>query len=119
MRARYSSTCQRALFTLPWRGRVDCRAQRRQAGWGELSLFGTKDHPTPLASLATLPLQGRVKRARWRSGLLPLQPRLLHHLVPALELGRDVALERLASNVGRLEAKLGELRFDLRIVGDL
>ena len=29
------------------------------SGWGELSI--SKIHPTPLASLATLPLQGRVK----------------------------------------------------------
>src|SRR3954454_24543071 len=47
--------------------------------------------------------------------LLPLQPRFVHHLVPALELGGDVAPEQLAGDVGRLEAKLGELTLDLGI----
>ena len=35
-------------------------AERRRSGWGDPS--HNKDHPTPLASLATLPLQGRVSR---------------------------------------------------------
>jgi hypothetical protein len=32
------------------------------SGWGDLAR--KENHPTPLASLATLPLQGRVKRNR-------------------------------------------------------
>src|SRR4051794_41420606 len=46
-----------------------CRAQRRQAGWGGLSLLSTNRSPHPGSHLATLdvsptlPLQGRVKRA--------------------------------------------------------
>src|SRR5713226_5936282 len=37
-------------FTLPWRGRVDCRAQRRQAGWGELPLLEQEITPPRLTS---------------------------------------------------------------------
>src|SRR5256885_331305 len=42
-----------SFFTLPWRGRVDCRAQRRQVGWGELSLRAQRS-PHPGSHLATL-----------------------------------------------------------------
>ena len=52
---------KRTVLTLPWRGRVGEASSggRCEPGWGDLQ---SKDfHPTPLASLATLPLQGRVK----------------------------------------------------------
>ncbi len=42
----------RFFLTSPWRGEVD----RPKAGRVGVIFF----HPTPLASLATLPLQGRV-----------------------------------------------------------
>src|SRR5437879_3818975 len=41
---------QLARFTLPWRGRVDCRAKRRQAGWGGLALRKAKFTPPRLTS---------------------------------------------------------------------
>ena len=50
-----------AFFTLPWRGRVDRRCEAEAVGD---AFDGTSPHPTPLASLATLPLQGRVEPTR-------------------------------------------------------
>ena len=51
-----------ALLTLPWRGRVD-RLSDSESGRGGVSFSARYIHPTPLAkTLATLPLQGRVKK---------------------------------------------------------
>ena len=46
-----------AFFTLPWRGRVGCRAKRRQSGWGGkcMSAKQRKAHPTPLANARAPP----------------------------------------------------------------
>src|SRR4029079_15219168 len=48
---------QRLHPPLKGEGRRAAREARCETGWGELC---RKSHPTPLASLATLPLQGRV-----------------------------------------------------------
>ena len=57
------------MFTLPCRGRVDAG---RAAGWGSLRKLRAcvKREPTRLAALATLPLQGRVRK-RPSIGSLP------------------------------------------------
>src|SRR5439155_25743479 len=95
------SSARLAFFTLPWRGRVDCRAQRRQAGWGELLCKSTKLTPPRLTSryarcFADPPPPGegedvRVGRSNYRAR---------SHLVLRLQrqadrlAGRDRALDR-------------------------
>jgi len=63
-----------AVFvTLPWRGRVGevSSETRYEPGWGEhLPAIAPNLHPTPLAALATLPLQGRVNTACGGDGVL-------------------------------------------------
>ena len=59
-------------LTLPWEGegRLTLSGAKRETGWGDLSTrapFETIDfHPTPplISFASTLPLQGRVKKAR-------------------------------------------------------
>jgi hypothetical protein len=70
-----SAASRRALFYPPLEGRVACQAKRRQAGWGEL-LAARRFTPPRSLSLATLPLQGRVKTSpgRGNNWVRPVAP---------------------------------------------